>query len=388
MLHSVIQTPPHDSQVHSGSLALPGQRSAAFSPADLKIRSLILKMVMRRGPTSIPDMCKRHPNLDRQQVSQVFSKMTKAGDLHRAAHGIYIRPGERLPSSEDIQAIRQKHSKPRKRRDLSMMEFLKTARTSVELQTQFSVSRQRIDQKTKVLMKEGSLHRKQIGGVWHYAVSMDALEQAQESHTIGLESTEAKIINALPRSGPVAGTSLSKHLDISWSAVRARLPDLQQSNLVEVRIVAGAPMVEITSEGRRHPCRKADAQRLTKSDFRDCFGAARSDILKIVDRMGPLQAQDIRYCLEAMDRTYKGVHVPQILSRMRTDALLVEIEVEGCARCAHGVGPAAAEFIGWVRGHVRVPSKQRLHKAIVDGHARTQELRLKKAMASRHSKTR
>jgi DNA-binding MarR family transcriptional regulator len=376
MSHSALQAPPKYFQ-EDDSMAASCQKSAIFSPSELEARTLILTTV---SPISSPEVCESHPKLDHQEISEVFAKMAKAGELRRAAHGIYIRPGDPLPTEEEIQALRQKHSKPRKRRDTSLLKFLERARSSIEMQERFSVSRQYIDQKTKTLMREGILYRLRFAGAWHYATSMQALEQAAKRHGSALDCVESDILNALPCRGPVDSETLCEEVGLSWETVTAHLESLLQQGLADLRVIRASPFIAITPRGLKHFQREHSVPRRAESVFRDRFGKDHTDILWIVDLLGPLEAQDIRYCLEAMDPAYTDMHIPGILARMRTRGFLAHKRAKGRSRRAYSLGPMADEVMDWVKLHAPEASRETLSEAITEGHRRTNSMARKNLM--------
>lgn len=276
------------------------------------------------------DVSRAKPDLEIANIARRCVTLVGQGKLHRVAHGIYSSAPATSFTQDDIEANRSLRSveAPReisKSVNDNLLEFLAVGRRSSEVQDFLGVTRQRTHQRLNDLMNQGLVCR--VPGPENsfiYALDERAIAKERafkETKTPRNLSTNMRaVMKVLPDKGLVESKLIQQETGLNQSRVTKTLNNLAKNGLIETPRLGLHRCVALTEQGRRHPCRAENAQRLDPSDPNDVFGEPRASILLMLSEKGPLTTADIS--AEISYQASKGYGLPQLMTEMRRAGLI------------------------------------------------------------------
>ena len=104
---------------------------------------------------------KIHPLATTTKINAALIRMERAGAIRKPRHGVYISSIAPTPGEADIPPMNMAVERPSHQR---LMPMLTKAMSAGDLRERLGVSRQRVDQMLKAMMKDGNVRRFEVAG--------------------------------------------------------------------------------------------------------------------------------------------------------------------------------------------------------------------------------
>lgn len=178
------------------------------------------------------------------------------------------------------------------------------------LAEELGVSRQRVDQILKSLLKQGTVIRVPEPGVfgrWLWVRSEIDVRQCLRHYAPLLRGGQAATLNALAPAAFHSVADTAAWADLSPTTVAKRVRDLEARGLaVSVRL-GRKRYVGITPKGLDHPSRTGSTARAAAADLSKAFGGKRVLFLETLAVLSAARTIDITAALAGAERPAKGL---------------------------------------------------------------------------------
>ncbi|MGQ0444352.1 MAG: hypothetical protein ACT4O2_04285, partial [Beijerinckiaceae bacterium] len=137
--------------------------AATVAPqAGTPLESAILELLSNRRPWRRKVLIqKTQPLASLNAIHATLIRLERTGSIKKPRHGVYTSADAPVPKEDEIPPMNMKMERPS---FATAMEMLSEPRSAVELREALGVTRQRVDQMLKGLIKEGTVRRFEVAG--------------------------------------------------------------------------------------------------------------------------------------------------------------------------------------------------------------------------------
>jgi predicted transcriptional regulator len=307
------------------------------------------------------------------KIQATLKRMEHAGTIQKPRHGVYISSVAPMPSEADILPMNIAVERPSYRR---LMPMLTKAMSAGDLRARLGVSRQRVDQILKAMMKEGTVHRFEVAGEGSEYVYIRTEYFDKEilvRRAPSLHDARERFLSAL------APETLSRTSDVALvaaSSVSRATPWVEQLSaqglVIEFKL-GPRRYVGITPRGLQHPQYDHTSSKAPAANIVDDFGETRVRYIENLKALGTARTIDLTYTMPEGSR-YSG----QIIQGPEAAGIIENTETEKGRRPIYRLTADKGEFIAGIVARGRTPpSLDTLREMIAQGHrARSERMRL------------
>jgi DNA-binding MarR family transcriptional regulator len=316
---------------------------------------------------------KIHPLATTTKINAALIRMERAGAIRKPRHGVYISSIAPTPGEADIPPMNMAVERPSHQR---LMPMLTKAMSAGDLRERLGVSRQRVDQMLKAMMKDGNVRRFEVAGEgseYIYIRTEYFDKEILVRRAPSLHGARERFLSAL------APETLSRVSDVALvaaSAVSRATPWVEQLSaqglVIEFKLGARR-YVGITPRGLQHPQYDHTSSKASLANIVSDFGETRVRYIEHLKALGTARTIDLTYTMPE-GSGYSG----QIIQGLEAAGIIENIQTEKGRRPIYRLTSDEGEFIAGIVARGRTPpSVDTLRELIAYGHqARSEKLRL------------
>jgi predicted transcriptional regulator len=232
-----------------------------------------------------------------QEIYAALRRLEASGALRKARHGVYLAADAPQPGEDEIPPMNMTTERPSYGKAL---ELLREPKSAVQLQELLGVSRQRVDQILKVLMREGTLHRLDSSGErgsYIYVLSGSDVGLSLLTRNPKFHDSRAKLLSAL------SPDLVSRAADVALSAglPLAKIGEFvdqltARGLLIEFRL-GRQRYVAITPRGLNHPQYNKHLSKASPADIVADFGETRIRFIELLSVLRAARTIDLTHAM-------------------------------------------------------------------------------------------
>ena len=297
--------------------------------AGTPLESAILELLSNRRPWRRKVLIQKTQTLaSLNAIHATLMRLERSGSIKKPRHGVYISADAPEPKEDEIPPMNMKMERPSHQK---AMEMLSEPRSAVELRKALGVTRQRVDQMLKGLIKEGTVRRFEVAGERGAYVYMRA-EQAKREAILrrlpDLHNSRERLLSAL------APETLSRTSDVAAAALLSStkmadyVEQLSAKGLVITFKLGQHQYVGITPRGLQYPQYDRDSPKAPVADITADFGEVRIRYIEILSVLGTARTIDLTYAMPKGYFADTPQKSGQIIRRLEMAGIIEEAEAE------------------------------------------------------------
>ena len=248
-------------------------------------------------------------------VRHELDVLWEEGRISKPRSGVWILAGMPEPSAGDIAPLRTEFvGGSTGRKVLGRLSGPISASALVE---ELGVSRQRMDQILKALLKQGKVVRTPepgTSGRWLWMRSDVNVRASVRRHTPVLPSGRAKVLNTLEPDAFHWVGDVAIAAGQSIMAANKQTQELEARGLVISLRLGQKRYVGITPRGLEHPARIQSATRAMVANLSEAFGEKRIAFLETLAVLGEARTIDVTAALAGVERPGAGLMSGQLIA--------------------------------------------------------------------------
>lgn len=250
-------------------------------------------------------------------VRQELDCLWDEGRISKPRSGIWMLSGMPEPAPEDIPPLRaERVAGPTGRRVLA---HLQRPTAAAALVSALGVSRQRVDQILKMLLKDTKVIRVRepgTAGRWLWMRNDINVRESLRNHMPTLVHGRASVLNTLEPDAFHWISSVATMTGQSPITVNNNVQELEARGLVVSVRMGQRRYVGITPRGLEHPMRAHDSAKAVIADLSKAFGEKRIAFLQALSVLGEARTVDVTAALAGAERSGKELSSGQLSQRM------------------------------------------------------------------------
>jgi predicted transcriptional regulator len=301
------------------------------------------------------------PGLENSTLQNDLRKLCMAGLLRKVGHGMYQSTSVPEPTEAEILAVR--HSKRVRvtgTEDERLLSFLAEPREGTDVRFHLRVSRQRVDQKLKLLMDKGIVRRKQIDGRRYlYCTDHGRLETAIAERVRHLSHAAKRMMEALP-DGPCLLADMASFCGLGSGAANEAADELEALGFVRSLRLSKWKVITLTEAGKASEYAIPVSAKAEPSNLSEAFGDHRGDVIEILAILGEATSKELTMAMRGVHPDKGDPSIGQRVQRLRGEGLLVSVTIRGNKHPPHRLSEVGKEIWGYIMPFRSPPSRSEL----------------------------
>lgn len=321
-------------------------------------------------------------------IHRSLMRLERTGVIRKIRHGVFISADAAVGAEREIPPLNMDVRRPTNSKTL---ELLTTPRSASDLREILKVTRQRIDQILKKMIKERIVRRFEVAGEkgkFMYVLSEHFDQDVLLKRSPILRSPRERLLSSLSPQTLCRAADLSLIALSSSSKTRHYLEQLSALGLSMSFKLGQHTYIGITPRGLAHPQYDSDAPKCEPADIVADFGEARVRFVQYLELLGSARTIDLTY---AMPKGYfegKGRGSGQIIQGLEGAGIVQRAELNDRGHPLYALTDRG-RFLSCIMARVNaLPSAADLQRVISERHHERSELiRSASLKASRVSRT-
>lgn len=344
-----------------GAVAVSAVANPALSPKKQAMsahQARLLSLFETGDLVSLKAIRKAIPGLQNSTLQKDLLKLCADGKLRKVGHGLYQSTSYPEPTDEEVSAVRNR-SKVRVtgNEDARLLKYLDEPREGTDLRFFLRVSRQRVDQKVKLLMDKGLVHREPIDGKRYlYCADQQKLSAELEERQNQPSHSAKRLMECLP-DAPCLVSDAAQFCGLGIGPAGEAVAELEERGLVTSFRVGGSNVVHLTDEGGRSEYAKQSERKAPASNLSEAFGDNRGDILELLAGLGEATSKELTMAMRGLQPEAGDPRMGQRVQRLRGEGLIVSMSTEQGKHPAHRLSELGKSVWNHIRSYRAPPAR-------------------------------
>jgi DNA-binding MarR family transcriptional regulator len=298
------------------------------------------------------------PGLENGTLQKDLLKLCAAGLLRKVSHGLYQSTSAPEPTEADILAFRRsKRVRVTGSEDERLLAYLEEPREGTDIRFHLRVSRQRVDQKLKLLMDKGLVARKQIDGRRYlYCTDRGRLDVVMAERARHPSHAAKRMLEALP-DGPCLLSDLASFCGLGSGAAKDALDELEALGFVQSMRLARWKVITQTTAGKASEYAVRASEKAALSNLSEAFGDHRGDVIELLAILGEATSKELTMAMRGVHPDKGEPGMGQRVQRLRGEGLLVSDTAEANKQPSHKLSEVGEQVWGYIRPFRSPPSR-------------------------------
>jgi DNA-binding transcriptional ArsR family regulator len=306
-----------------------GYALTEIPPPKTPVESDILRLMADRKPWRRKALLDAFRGVSAPLAMQLaLRRMETRGAIAKLRHGVYILSDANAAPDIEIPPLNKVQDRPTEDR---AMGLLTKARSAPFLRDELGVTRQRIDQMLKKLIRGKRVRRFEVAGeqdAFVYVRTEFADREAMLIRAPNLRDSRSRVLSSLQPETLVRATDVSHTALVPHAKVADYIEALGAQGLITSFKMGKHRYVSITPRGLQHPQFEKSAIKAAAADVVSDFGEVRVRFLEIIAAIGPVRTIDITYAMPQQLMEEASVSSGRIIQRLTVSGLTEKCEAE------------------------------------------------------------
>jgi DNA-binding MarR family transcriptional regulator len=310
------------------------------------------------------------PLVSGSKIHLALVAMARAGLISKPRHGVFTSRGAPVPDAADIPELNKAGGSPSHSKALA---FLSEPRSAPALREELGVSRQRVDQVLKPLMKRGVVRRFEVAGergAYVYVRADCFKKESLLTRAPELHDSRGRLLSALLPETLCHASTVGLLINCVVGPLLDYLEQLSAKGLTVTFKMGQRRYVGITPRGLQHPQYDRNAVKAPAADIVKDFGEVRVRFVQMLQVLGSARTIDLTFALPKGyfdDRARKS---GQIIQQLEMSNLIEEAAGNEKGKQPFYRLSEKGDFVAGILSRVRQPEPaDALSKIITDRRA-------------------
>jgi DNA-binding MarR family transcriptional regulator len=267
------------------------------------------------------------------KIYTALQRLESCGEIKRARQGVYLTAEAPLPDDKDIPPLHMVVERPSFSKAVAL---LREPKSSVELQEALGVSRQRVDQIVKSLMRNGTLLRSEVSGergAFVYILSDMDRSAALVGRNPKFHASRARLLSALSPDVLARASDVAAAAAQPFAAIGEYINQLAVGGFAVGFKLGRHRYVAITPKGMQHPQYDKEAPKAPQADIVADLGETRIRFIELLSVLAVAATAELTHAMPTGYFDHARQKPGQIVQRLRLAGIVEE------ARAAPGRQP-------------------------------------------------
>jgi DNA-binding HxlR family transcriptional regulator len=298
------------------------------------------------------------------KIYTALQRLESGGEIKRARHGVYLSAEAPLPDEKDIPPLHMVVDRPSFSK---AVDLLREPKSSIELQEALGVSRQRVDQIVKSLMRNGTLLRSEVSGergAFIYILSDMHRSAAIVRRNPKFHVSRARLLSALSPDVLARASDVAAAAAQPFATIGEYIKQLAAGGFILGFKLGRHRYVVITPRGIQHPQYDKYAPKAAPADIVADLGETRIRFIELLSVLSAAATLELTYAMPTGYFDSAAQKASQIVQRLERAGIVEEV------RAAPGEHPKyrlteLGHFVASVIRRTRIPpAEQELIQSI------------------------
>jgi DNA-binding transcriptional ArsR family regulator len=293
--------------------------------------------------------------------------MARAGLINKPRHGVFTSRDAPVPDAADIPELMKAGGSPSHSKAFAL---LSEPRSAPALREELGVSRQRVDQLLKPLMKRGVVRRFEVAGergAYVYVRADCFKKETLLTRVPELHGSRGRLLSALPPETLCHVSAVGLLINCVAGPLLDYLEQLSAKGLIVTFKMGQWRYVGITPRGLQHPQYDRNAVKASAADIVKDFGEARVRFVQMLQVLDSARTIDLTL---ALPEDYFGGQASksgQIVQRLEISNLIEEIADNEKGKQPFYRLSDKGHFVAGILSRVRQPESAAVLRKIIVG---------------------
>jgi hypothetical protein len=232
-----------------------------------------------------------------QLIDLLLRRMTDVGIIRKLQHGVYSASNEPVATNHEIPALKRNQERQSHQRILTLLTEPKSARA---IQQEIGVTRQRIDQLLKAMLKANNIKRVEVAGErgrFRYIRCDSYDSDAFLTRQPDLHESRVRILSALAPETLSRVTEVALIGSANIQTLPTYLVQLSAMGLTSTFKLGQHWYVGITPRGLQHPQYDPHSPKAKTADLLADFGEERVSFIQFLQALGAARTADLTFLM-------------------------------------------------------------------------------------------
>ncbi|WP_143103462.1 hypothetical protein [Albimonas pacifica] len=298
-----------------------------------------------------------------------LARLCDEGLIRKASHGLYQSTRFPAATPEQVSEYRgRKRVRVTGEEDEQFLKYLSEPRFATDVRTRLGVSRQRVDQRLKLHMEKGLLHRREVSpNAYLYCTNLEKLDEElseRERHP----SHAARLLLGALEDEPVLVNDLAAFCGMGVDAALSAAEELVARGLAGMFRFGRIRMVHLTDDGRQSEFAVIESPKIAPSDLSAALGDHRGDVVELLAVLGEATSRELTMAMRGLHPQKGDPRMGQRVQRLRGEGLLKSTSVgRHNKHPSHTLTELGEEVWRYIKPFRDPPSRSVVHGYIRDG---------------------
>jgi hypothetical protein len=232
-----------------------------------------------------------------QEIYTAVRKLESRGEIKKARHGVYLVANADQPSDNEIPPMNNMVDRPSYEK---VLELLREPKSAIQLQEGLGVSRQRVDQIVKSLMRKGIAHRLEASGergAYIYILSDPGPGALVLTRNPKFHDSRVRLLSVLSPDVLARAYDVAVAAALPFAKIGEYIDQLAARGFVSAFKLGRHKYVAITPRGVQHPQYDKSSPKVSSADIIADFGETRIRFIELLSVLRSAPTVDLTYAM-------------------------------------------------------------------------------------------